>query len=297
MASRLAQAAICGTAAISILLGWPLTAGAASDYTDRQGVDACDYPSSNDLSALYAGTPFWDFGYYLGGAEASAAGCAPWTSATRTAARNIGWGFTPIWDDLQAPSGCGPVINGTRHDFAARMSINTTTAYNEGVSSANAALSAMSGAGFGSADTVWLDIEGYDRTQQACRNAVNAYVNGWSAAAGVDAGVYGSASGSGVSDWAHISHPPFAVWIANPGINLNTVWNDPYVSNSYWVYDQRMHQYRTSQHKVPVSMPNGYDVDCLNTWADQGSNFDDETNEASEASSLTGDATCYGATQ
>jgi hypothetical protein len=210
-------------------------AEAASGYTDHQGVDACDYPSTTDLNALWNGTPFWDFGYYLGGAEAAAVGCTPWTSSTLTNARTLGWGFTPIWDDLQAPTGCGPIINGKRYDFAARMSINPTTSYNQGVASANSALSAMGGAGFGPDDTVWLDLEGYDRTQQSCINAVNAYVNGWSTTADFDAGVYGSASASGVSDWAHIAHPPFAVWIADRNINLNTVWNDPFVSNSYWV--------------------------------------------------------------
>jgi hypothetical protein len=128
---RLARVIIAGATTIAMVLGGLSTARASSDFTNRQGVDACDYPSSSDLSALFTGTPFWDFGYYLGGAEAKAVGCAPWTSSTRTSARNIGWGFTPIWDDLQAPSGCGPVINGTRHDFAARMSINTTTAYNQ----------------------------------------------------------------------------------------------------------------------------------------------------------------------
>ncbi len=294
---RVARTRIVVMAIVALGFVSPATVRAASGYTNRQGVDACDDPSSGDLTALYSGTPFWDFGYYLGGAEAKAVGCAPWTASTLATARSIGWGFTPIWDDLQAPTSCGPVINGVRHDFAARMSSSTTTAYNEGVASANAALAAMGAAGFGSADTVWLDIEGYDRTQQACANAVDAYVNGWSAAAGVDSGVYGSASGSGVSDWAHIAHPPFAVWIADVGVNLNTVWNDSHVSNSSWVTDQRMHQYRTSQHAVVVSMPHGYDVSCLNTWADQGSNLDDETAESAEVNSPTGDASCYGTAQ
>lgn len=101
------------------------------------------------------------------------------------------------------------------------MSITTTTAYNQGVASAHAALSAMTSAGFASYETVWLDVEGYDRTQQSCINAVNNYVSGWSATATIDAGVYGSASGSGVADWARISHPPFAVWISDPNVQIN----------------------------------------------------------------------------
>lgn len=224
-------------------------------------------------------------------------GCAPWTSATLTAARNIGWGFTPLWDDLQAPTGCGPIVNGTRRDFSQRMSINTTTAFNQGVTSANNARSAMTAAGFSPYDLVWLDIEGYDRTQSSCRAAVNAYVNGWSSIAGADGGVYGSSSGSGVSDWATLANPPWAVWMAWTGGAVNSVWNITAVSNSLWVTDRRIHQYRTSQHKVVVSMPNGYDVDCLNTWADQGSQYDPDATEGSETNSPSGDSVCLGTAQ
>lgn len=284
------------TALVASLVSGPPVA-AVSGFTDRQGVDACDYPSSSDLQALFTGTPFFDFGYYLGGAEAAAVGCAAWTSSTRTAARSIGWGFTPIWDDLQAPTGCGPIINGVRHDFAARMSASTTTAFNQGVTSANNALAAMTSAGFLSSDNVWLDVEAYDRTQTACKNAVNAYVNGWSSVTGASGGVYGSSSGSGVSDWASLANPPWAVWMAWTGGAVNTVWGITSVSNSLWVPDHRIHQYRTSQHKVAVSMPHGYDVDCLNTWGDQGSNADDESSESSESASQTGDAACLGTAQ
>lgn len=214
------------TALLAFGTVYPLSARASSGYTNDEGVDTCDYPTSGDLNALWSGTPFFDYGWYLGGVNAKDyALCAPWTSSTLSTARSLCWGFTPLWDDLQAPKGCGPVYGDppTRHDFGAlaQMSITTTTAYNQGVASAHAALSAMTSAGFASYETVWLDVEGYDRTQQSCINAVNNYVSGWSATATIDAGVYGSASGSGVADWARISHPPFAVWISDPNVQIN----------------------------------------------------------------------------
>lgn len=271
---------------------------AASGFTDNQGVDSCDIPSTNDLTTtLWVGTPFFDYGWYIGGAEARAVGCAAWSSSLLSTARTTGWGFTPIYDDLQAPTGCGPVINGVRYDFAARMSISTSTAYSQGVTSASNARSAMTAAGFSTFDLVWLDIEAYDTTQAACKAAVDAYVNGWSATVQADGGVYGSSSGSAVLDWEAITSPPWAVWLANTGTAANSVWNVSPVDNSHWVLDRRMHQYRTSQHTYPVSMPHGYDVDCLNTWADQGTVVDSESAESAESSSQTGDATCNGTTQ
>jgi Rv2525c-like, glycoside hydrolase-like domain len=208
----------------------------ASGYDTHQGVDSCDVPTTTELQNLWADHPLFDYGFYIGGAEASSAGCAAWTSTKLATARSIGWGFTPIWEDLQAPTGCGPVINGTRHDYAERMSSNTTTAHNQGVTSGNSAMAAMTADGFGIADSVWLDIEAYDYSKTGCKAAVNAYVDGWSQATGVDGGVYGSAVSSQVDSWWSLSHQPFAVWIAAwdaPSSNPNTVWGISGVSNSH----------------------------------------------------------------
>lgn len=78
---------------------------------------------------------------------------------------------------------------------------------------------------------------------------------------------------------------------------VNSVWGVTSVSDSKWVPDRRIHQYRTSQHKISVSMPHGYDVDCLNTWQDEGQPYDFDASEGSESNSPTGDAVCEGAAQ
>lgn len=80
---------------------------ASSGYSVHQGVDSCAVPTTSQLNALWAGTPFHQWGYYLGGATAQAAGGAAWSASKLATARGIGWGFTPIWDDLQAPTDVG----------------------------------------------------------------------------------------------------------------------------------------------------------------------------------------------
>lgn len=96
------------TALLAFGTVYPLSARASSGYTNDEGVDTCDYPTSGDLNALWSGTPFFDYGWYLGGVNAKDyALCAPWTSSTLSTARSLGWGFTPLWDDLRAPRGAG----------------------------------------------------------------------------------------------------------------------------------------------------------------------------------------------
>lgn len=268
----------------------PQVADAASGWSVRQGIDSCAIPTDSQLTALWSGTPFYQWGYYLGGATAAAAGCAPWSAAKLSTARTIGWAFTPIWDDLQAPSGCGG-------NFSQRMSINTTTAHNQGVTSAQNAEAAMLAAGFSGTDQVWLDIEAYSYLTSGCKAAVNAYVDGWSQQLSLDSGVYGSSVGSQVDSWATIAHPPFMVWMAAwdlPAANPNTVWGIVGVSDTHWKRDYRMHQYRVGRTYSGIIV----DVDCAVAWIDGGSlNSDVETSETNEDNSITAEPLCPGPTQ
>jgi hypothetical protein len=73
---------------------------------------------------------------------------------------------------LQAPVNCGA-------DAVEHMSINPTTAESQGITAATNAHIAMLNFGFGTYDTIWLDIEPYSYTNSSCKAAVNAYVDGW----------------------------------------------------------------------------------------------------------------------
>jgi hypothetical protein len=78
-----------------------------SGYSTHQGIDSCHVPTNSQLSEMWSGTPFYHWGFYLGGNTAEYYGCVNWTNTKLQTAMDIGWGFTPIWDGKQAPAGCG----------------------------------------------------------------------------------------------------------------------------------------------------------------------------------------------
>ncbi|HEY3407091.1 MAG TPA: glycoside hydrolase domain-containing protein [Propionicimonas sp.] len=294
-------ASIVGSVAAAGLTASPVVA--ASGYDVHQGIDSCAVPSVTQMDWAWSHLPVWSWGIYLGGATARGVGCRAWTSSEMTSARTIGWGFMPIWDDLQAP--CN--TNMTYH-----ISTNTTTAFNQGVTSAVNAGAAMTAAGFLSYDQVWLDIEAYAAAPgctgsalTTSRAAVNAYVDGWSSQLGGDSGVYGSSQGSYADDWSTIAHHPAEVWLAAwdlPSANPNTVWGIPGVVNGHRSNDQRVHQYR--HHIVNYSVvgnstnrTGSYDVDCLDGWLDGGLPWDNDGDEGTEINSVTAEPLCLGATQ
>ncbi len=63
-----------------------------------------------------------------------------------------------------------------------QISLNTTTAYNQGVSEANLAVDRLTELGLASADktgsVVYYDLEGYSATT-GCRDAAKAFITGW----------------------------------------------------------------------------------------------------------------------
>ena len=269
----------------------------AGGYDTRQGVDQCGNMSSGAVNYLWSSSlPFYDWGTYIGGALTPYNGCKSSTSFV-SSLRSMGWNIMPIWDDLQAPSGC---ISASVH-----MSSSTTTARSQGVQAANNAKAAMATYGFSSGDTVWLDIEAYTTSNSTCKAAVNAFVDGWDSVLGPlsDAGVYGSAAGSAVDSWHGLANPPNFVWIADYGVALNSVWGMSSPPNSHWTEDQRVHQYRgTRRYPYPSGCTGSAciapDVDCVSTWVD-GPNqpWDPDSSEGAETNSPSYEPTCNGTAQ
>lgn len=273
----------------------------AGGYDTRQGVDQCGDLPSDQVNYLWNSVrPFYNWGTYIGGALAAANSCKSSTSFV-SALRSMGWNIMPIWDDLQAPSGC---TGNTVH-----MSSDATTARSQGVQSAKSAQAAMSSYGFGSGDTVWLDMEAYDTSNSMCKTAVNAFVDGWDSVLGPlsDAGVYGSAQGSAVDSWSGLAYVPNFVWIAWANVSLNSVWGMSTPPNSHWINDQRIHQYRdTRYYPYPPGCVDGSltnpclapDVDCINTWVD-GPNqpWDPDSSEGAETNSPSSEPVCNGTAQ
>jgi hypothetical protein len=134
-----------------------------------------------------------------------------------------------------------------------KFSYDTSTANAQGVSEADAALDAAAGLGLTTADQrgtiITFDMEYFPTNNAACRDAVKAFVNGWTGrlrARGNRAGVY--AVSSVMSDYALLSHAPDNVWLAQwnqPYYYTTTasVYDVPFVDNSLWANHQRLHQY------------------------------------------------------
>ena len=89
-------------------------------------------------------------------------------------------------------------------------------------------------------------MEGYSLNNASCSAAVKSFVAAWTVALqaqGYLSGVYGSAA-STMSDVASLGVGlPDAGWIANWN-GVESVFGDPYVSDSVWANHQRVHQYK-----------------------------------------------------
>jgi hypothetical protein len=297
--SRMVRAA-ASLSLMVILASAPLAkpAAASSDYDTHQGVDRCSDQNQKQVADLWNnGTPFFNYGLYIGGAEGGLLGCTS-TVAFSNYVKSVGFGIMPIWDDLQPPcTGNGAV-----------MSSNATTARGQGVTSAHNAQAAMTRFGFTSTDNVWLDIEPFTETNASCRAAVHAYIDGWDSVlnVGADAGVY--IHHANANSLATLAHVPNALWIAHYSAAVNTVWGFSDIPDGSWVLDQRIHQYRGSKlYGLPwgctagAKCPDGQiqvDVNCVNAWMDGGAlNADPDSAEGGEANSPAGEPTCNGPAQ
>jgi hypothetical protein len=264
-------------------------ARASSGYDVHQGIDKCGDQKDATVDALWTGTPFYNYGLYLGGAQSG------WVSCTSSASfvsyvRNKGFGLMPLWDDLQAP--CSSA--------AKKMSSNTTTARSQGVSAANAAKSTAAADGFTLSDVLWLDMEKFDESNASCKAAVHAYIDGWDSVLNTltDAGIYVNPANA-VSLLSLTNKPDFA-WFSVWDVEVNSVWGISGVPNSDWLNDRRIHQYRgpkpyhlpwgcTSNCTITVSV----DVDCVNGWIAEGNDTsDNDSAETNEANSPTAEPTC-----
>ncbi|MEO3849980.1 glycoside hydrolase domain-containing protein [Streptomyces sp. B8F3] len=202
-----------------------------------QGFDACAAPSQTAMDAWLAGSPYRAVGVYISGATRACA--QPHLTATWvTNQTNKGWHLIPIDVGRQAP--CS--------NFSDKMSSDPVAARAQGVSAANASVTAAQNLGIPAGSALYSDIEGYNSTA-SCKAAVMSYVSGWTEglhAKGYLSGLYSSAS-SGVRDAAsvhddtrylRVDHLWFAWWNGVADTDAGS-----YVPDSYWSGHQRIHQY------------------------------------------------------
>ena len=177
-------------------------------------------------------SPYWDTAIYLGG---SSRACSQ-PNLTKTwvsTVHNQGWSFYLTWVGPQAP--CS--------GYSSKISYDLVTAYQQGVAEAHKAAAAAYNLGLTGHNVYYYDLENYNETNVACRNAVNMFIQAWTAEHhrdGDKAGVY--ANGCDAAYWPYIANVPDDVWIAYWN-NDPDVWGLSCLPNDWWVYHQRIHQY------------------------------------------------------
>ncbi len=219
-------------------------AGGRTAVFQGQGFDSCTLPTLTDMQTWFIAGPYRAWNLYIGGS--SRAGCGTLTSAFINSLAAQGWQFIPTWVGPQAA--CSTIPGATK------MSYNTATAFTQGATEADAALNVASNLGLPLPDktgaVIYYDLEAYDTTDSACRDAARSFISGWSSrlrARGNTVGVYGAACSSAISDFALIANVPDQIWAAwwnYSSYNANaSVWNLVCLDNTLWVGSQRLHQY------------------------------------------------------
>lgn len=226
----------------------PIARGSQVITFSGQGFDKCEIPLLEEMATWATSSPYGVVNLYIGGVNRACTNL-PLTAVFLSQLSQQGWKFIPTWVGPQAP--CS--------NIAIKMNSDPTIAYQEGMAEADAAIAAAADLGltlFGDVGTViYYDVEAYDVLNGVCRTAVSAFITGWTEQMhnrGNLAGVYGSACGSALSDFAALEHTPDAIWAAHwirTGYDPTvTVWDVACLDNSLWNSHQRIRQY-TGDHQ------------------------------------------------
>ncbi len=209
------------------------------------------------MSNWWPYSPYWDIGIYIGGSNRA----CPQPNLTSSWVQTVnqqGWDYYLTWVGPQSPCASGGPYN-------TYINNDVTTAYNQGKAEANAAISAASNLGIYGLKAYYYDLEAYNMSNETCRWAANSFVNGWSYSlqvlSGQKAGVYGSPCNA--IDWPFISNIPWVVWLADWNLDPD-VWGLACLADGYWVYNQRLHQYRGGHAETWGSYTLNVDNDCAN---------------------------------
>jgi hypothetical protein len=207
-----------------------------------QGFDKCNIPygskteSINQMQTWWNLSPYYSINLYMGGVSRYCSNTeldAVWVN--RVAQQ--GWSFIPTWVGPQAPC----------TSYRYRFSSSPYTAYQQGISEANAAVEAARNLGLLGNTVIYYDLEMYSTTNLSCREAADSFLAGWTQRLrdqGIRSGVYGHRINA--NDWASIYPSPDNAWIASwvrstydPDI---TAYGIPGISNDLWL-GRRIRQY------------------------------------------------------
>ena len=249
----------------------PRDADAHSAISQKKAFDTCDAPTKATMQTWWSSSPFWGIGIYFGGANR---GCpqshlnAAWVTYVQTQGQGGSWRLLPIWFGRQMPN---PACQQEKL-YSTYISLNATTAYDQGQDEALAAFSAAYGLGLDLTDApIFYDLEAYGNgtgNLTTCKNAAKAFINGWDAflqagPAAQLAGVYGSDCGSFINGLHSVANPPDLVWFANWDLDPSTS-NATCIASTNWANTQRHKQYRANHDITYGGVKIHIDEDCSN---------------------------------
>jgi hypothetical protein len=242
---------------------------ATSGISNRLGFDTCAAPSKTKMATWWTKSPYFNIGIYIGGANR---GCsqpnltASWVEYVKSDGRR--WGLIPIWVGRQMRY---PDCQQT-NNWGSQISLNTTTAFDQGWDEAEDARIAALNLGMNTIELpIVFDLESYGNgtgSLTTCRNAAKAFIDGWSAylqaGSPQQAGVYGSQCGSYMSDFRTIPHVPdfiwFAYWNGNPSVY--NVAAGCAIPATAWPNDKRHKQYVGDHNETYGGVTIHIDNDC-----------------------------------
>jgi hypothetical protein len=236
-------------------------------YEQAQSFDTCAQPSEGGLSDWWSGTPWYAYGFYLGGSDGSYVGCTSPGVSNIDYAISLGYAIIPVWYGFQMPTSCGQSY------FPSQISLDTSTAYAQGVNAASlAAALAENDYDMELPDIIYYDLEsGWDTGSSSCVAAADSFVNGWDYQLSVNTpyvpGLYGSSCGSDLTSFAHISNVPSDIWAADPNDNPE-IYNLECLANNLWIYNQRIHQFASTVYLSYGGYGMYVDEDCTDAEVD-----------------------------
>jgi hypothetical protein len=265
---RIVLVIACLISQLALWGGETTPAGAFSAIAQGHGFDTCAAPTSATMDKWWAGTPFFNVGIYIGGANR---GCAQpnLTAAWIDHQQATGWGLLPIWFGRQM----GNPSCTNKHVWNSNISTNTTTAYNQGHDEGVAAYDAAVALGFDMANMPLIyDLEAYSggtSSSTTCRNAAKSFLKGWADFLALPtaqkSGVYGSACGSHMDDFASNGNPPDFIWFGDWSNNTHTsVVTNNCIGAGHWVNNQRHKQYAGPHKETWNGVAINIDSDCSN---------------------------------
>ncbi len=227
----------------------PVTPGT---YTGL-GFDQCHAPEQYKMDAWLAASPYRAVGIYISGASR---GCRDQPNLTPTwisTQLTNGWRLLPI--TLGPQANCHPGFPRYGNDPVISGKVNQQGQYakasRQGTTEASTAVAAAQALGIVPGSTLWYDLEGYDVTNNGCRESSLWFLSAWTQqlhALGYVSGVYSSA-GSGIKslDDARVLRPgvfalPDQIWIARWDGQANT--STTYIRSDGWMPGGRMKQFQ-----------------------------------------------------